>query len=575
MCSAMADGTSLGVSTWTAAGVGLAHFHRSWERAVDQPATSGSSEDALVVCGYVLPSAGGASTAAEDEAMRGPGALLSCIEDGSLDGLGHLEGVFTFAHWDSVQRSLALAGDRYGLRSPYIYHDPGNGRLLFASDIRGIAESGLVDLDVDWPSVNVFLHMGFYLGEETCWQGIRVLPPGHVLTWHNGQVHLNRFWSPEEIKVDEQVLHESAVEGIAYHFRRSMERCHAAAPCEEIVLLSGGLDSRRIAAELRRLTDSFETFTTRGFDLSTGDQELSKQVAERLGVDNTFVNLPSRNFLTDYWPRANELTGYETVLHQWLLPLVDSLPNRPMVNYDGLGGDIMVNGVQQTLIRKLGGLDKLSVANEDELVEVLTPAPLDLRHLSGELRSRLPYEAVREAVRSEVRRFSQTASPLTNFLLFNRTRRNVALAPQRLIDLKAPSLYPYYGHAFFDFVASIPLSLKLSHSLRQESLALLHPSLAEVPNTKYIARETKTADGKDDIRFGAQRMAFLLRNLRNHLLLRAWAFARPRAMSRSLLDVALRTIHPNHISPVFTASLTVFYEWLARFMPHGLRNTWR
>ena len=53
MCSAMADGTSLGFSTWMAAGVGLAHFHRSWERAVDQPATSGSSEDALVVCGYL------------------------------------------------------------------------------------------------------------------------------------------------------------------------------------------------------------------------------------------------------------------------------------------------------------------------------------------------------------------------------------------------------------------------------------------------------------------------------------------------------------------------------------------
>ncbi len=578
MCNAMAKGTPLRFSKWTAPGVGLAHFCRGSEDAGAQPAACDRSGDCLVLCGYLVSSGAGetdSSTLTIGKRTMDPADLLSWMGDSSLKGLPSLEGAFTFAHWDQSNRSLTLGSDRYGLRSPYIYHDPASGRLLFASDIRSISDSGVVDLEADWSSISVFLHMGFYLGEDTYWKRVRVLPFGHALVWQDGEVRLEGFWSPEEIEVDDQLSHESAVEGIAHHFRRSMERCHAAAPSPEIVFLSGGLDSRRIAAELRRLTDEFETFTTRGFDLSTGDQSLSKRVAERLGVDNTFVNLPRKDFLTEYWPRANELTGYETILHQWLLPLVDSLPERPMVNYDGLGGDIMINGAQQPLIHKLGGVNGLNAVAGDGLIDALTPPPLELCHLSNELRLRLRYEPVREAVRGEVRRFSNTVSPLTDFLLFNRTRRNVALAPLRLIDLRALNFFPYYDHAFFDFVASIPLQLKLSHPLRRESFGLLHPSLADIASTQYVGRERKTGSGDDDIRFFAQRRAFLLRNIRKHVLGRGWAFSRARAMGRSVMDVALRAIKPNHVSPVFTASLMVFYEWLDRYMPQGPRGTRR
>src|SRR5262249_52418525 len=92
--------------------------------------------------------------------------------------LDRLNGMFAFATWDNLERTLFLARDRLGIKP--LYYALHAGSLYFASEEKALFAAG-VPRRFDhgtWQELLCFRHVA---GERTPFEGVRRLLPGHYL----------------------------------------------------------------------------------------------------------------------------------------------------------------------------------------------------------------------------------------------------------------------------------------------------------------------------------------------------------------------------------------------------------
>ena len=104
-----------------------------------------------------------------------------------------LNGMFAFAIWDESRQMLFAARDRFGIK-PFYYHANAD-RLCFASEIKALFADPATPAQPDERRLYDYLVYG-YLDHtaETCFAGIRQLPPAHTLTFERGNVKIERYW---------------------------------------------------------------------------------------------------------------------------------------------------------------------------------------------------------------------------------------------------------------------------------------------------------------------------------------------------------------------------------------------
>src|SRR5881394_2948676 len=90
-----------------------------------------------------------------------------------------LRGQFAIALWDERERRLALGRDRFGI-CPIYWTRQGHW-LLFASEIKALVASGMVPVRPDLHGINHLFTFAAMPGPVTCFEGVRLLPPGHFL----------------------------------------------------------------------------------------------------------------------------------------------------------------------------------------------------------------------------------------------------------------------------------------------------------------------------------------------------------------------------------------------------------
>ena len=101
--------------------------------------------------------------------------LVHLYEEEGVDGLRRLRGMFACAIWNSRERSLLLARDRFG-KKPLYYAALTEG-VYFGSELKCLCAAG-VPLEHDREALQLYFLLGYVPDPWTPYLGIRKLTPG-------------------------------------------------------------------------------------------------------------------------------------------------------------------------------------------------------------------------------------------------------------------------------------------------------------------------------------------------------------------------------------------------------------
>ena len=204
------------------------------------------------------------------------------------DCLHRLRGMFAFAVWRPRDRSLFAARDRLGVKPFYYHSDPVGERLLFASEVRALLASGLVERRFSSSGLESFLRSGSVEEPLTLVEGVRSLPPGHSATWRDGRLTLHEYWDIPLAPSEDDLA--DAVERVPDLIATAVKR-HTVSDVPLALFLSGGIDSGALASFLSQSGPRPRTFSVAfgGGDLDESAQAAA--TAEAFGTDHTVVGL--------------------------------------------------------------------------------------------------------------------------------------------------------------------------------------------------------------------------------------------------------------------------------------------
>ncbi|HKP71955.1 MAG TPA: asparagine synthase (glutamine-hydrolyzing), partial [Pyrinomonadaceae bacterium] len=195
--------------------------------------------------------------------------LLAAYAEWGTGALARLNGMFAFALWDADEQELILARDRLGIKPLYYafgaHNENDAGRngdgadssrqpFIFASEIKAILATGLVERALDAEALNQYLTFLWTPDPHTVFQGIQKLPPAHVLTWRAGRVSVREWWDVSFDEIEEGKREEWWRERVLETLERVV-RMEMVADVPLGAFLSGGVDSSSIVALMNRHSD--------------------------------------------------------------------------------------------------------------------------------------------------------------------------------------------------------------------------------------------------------------------------------------------------------------------------------
>src|SRR6185503_4198708 len=180
--------------------------------------------------------------------------LLAAFAEWGKDSLARLNGMFAFAIWDKQEQALTLARDHVGIKPLYYAHIPPTatdpGKLIFASEIKAILATGLVERALNTEALHQFLTFLWAPDPNTLFQGIKTVPPAHVLTFRDDRLEAREWWDASFDDIDNGRSESWWQE----HVLETLDRVVAMEMVSDVPLgsfLSGGIDSSGIVAMMK------------------------------------------------------------------------------------------------------------------------------------------------------------------------------------------------------------------------------------------------------------------------------------------------------------------------------------
>ncbi len=213
--------------------------------------------------------------------------------------LSAFNGMFAFAIWDDLEKSLFVARDRLGIKPLYFHHS--KDQFVFSSEIRGLLASGLVPANLSTPALVDYLRYQTVHTPNTILDGVQMLPPGTWMKLTHDEVKTREYWNlssnysqkgsrmaPDDVKKEVRSLLTASVE------RRLISDVSFGA------FLSGGIDSSAVVGLMSQVSDkTVKTFSVTFDESEFSEARYAKMVAEKFGTQHTEIKLTPQDFLRD------------------------------------------------------------------------------------------------------------------------------------------------------------------------------------------------------------------------------------------------------------------------------------
>ena len=190
------------------------------------------------------------------------------------EGLLHyLPGMFAFAIWDDLQQKLFCARDRFG-EKPFYYSFGSDGEFIFASEIKALLATGLIEPIIDVDSIIHYLQRLYVNPYKTIYQNVHILPPAHTLSYQNKQLQIQPYW--ELPKTNSSIGISDATDRFRDLFDQAVKR-QLVADVPVAMFVSGGLDSSTVLAVASKHQNKLRTFSF-GFEGSISELPYAREV---------------------------------------------------------------------------------------------------------------------------------------------------------------------------------------------------------------------------------------------------------------------------------------------------------
>jgi asparagine synthase (glutamine-hydrolysing) len=227
--------------------------------------------------------------------------IVHLYEEYGRDCVNHLRGMFAFAIWDREKRSLFVARDRLGIKP--LYYRLTSESFLFGSEIKVILAHGGVRPEFHSSALPEYLAFGYLSGEETFYNGISKLLPGHRMELsEHGEAKIDQYWdldtSSTEPARDESYYVQT--------YREMLEQAVGSHLMSDVplgVFLSGGVDSSAVAALMTKIRKApIETFSVGYTEQTYSELPYARIVAKHLNSVHHEVLVSESDFF-DSLPR--------------------------------------------------------------------------------------------------------------------------------------------------------------------------------------------------------------------------------------------------------------------------------
>lgn len=417
------------------------------------------------------------------------------------DILFKLDGDYIIVFYDKINNRVLLLNDLYG-RLPLYYAENREG-FMISRNLDVIAKT-LNKTAIDKYGVAEFLVFGYTVTDRTLIEGINYFLPGSLLTYNidKNQHHIENIFTynfEELLNVTHKNYKEKLRECVELFKLANLQRAD-----KPVIGLSGGLDSRVLAAGLKSVSPEAITVSRLSFNNREKlDVELASQVSKVLNMPFQVVKSdePSVSYLNDIIILKGGLNSIENDYNLIYEEKLASIFGHNFTYFTGDAGDRIKPHIRINKAKDLDDfVDKLIKMNSRiELTEVSKLLNIDTSKLITNIKDYI------ESFPEESYGYKDL-----HFRIYSRGFKYVLEGEDRKRNFFW-TVMPFYSHQFFLSAMAFPDSFKKDYKMFFDFMNHLEPGLSQIINKNWNLRP-------DDWRLKLYLMKDLIpRKVRKHL----------------------------------------------------------